>query len=310
MTRDRIAELLKFQPSFTSPTIEVIENEETDRFYRKLIKYESAFNDEVLAYLLEPKSAPNGWGVVVYHQHASQWHIGKSEPAGLCGDPYNQFGPALASVGTTVICPDCVGFEDRRRIGKGVVEHKDTDWLQYYNGIAYRLVMGNYLITEILADYDLSLNILINHDFVENDCVGALGHSFGGNTVIFHAALDSRIQLACASGSACTVKTKMERETGLEMSHLIPGFFKEFDIDDLIECIAPRKLLLISGADDQYSLDAEKIYQESKQKWIQANAPDNIKHISFDGGHNLDRERFDVILNWLVSHFRNKISGV
>ena len=302
MTGEHISKLLRFRPSITNPSYEVMGIEEADGYYRKLIKYTSSFDAEIRAYLLEPKLDPVGWGVLIYHQHASKWHIGKSEPAGLCGDPFNQFGPALASAGVTVICPDCIGFEDRRRIGEGTVECKDTDWVQYYNGMAYRLIMGDYLITEILADYDLALNILINHEFVDQGNIGALGHSFGGNTILTHAALDTRFKFACASGAACTIKTKMKRETGLEMSLIVPGFFKEFDIDDLVECIAPRKLLLTSGTDDPCSYDAPEIYEKTRYKWVLEGAPDNFKHISFDGGHDMNKERFEEIINWVTSN--------
>jgi len=34
--------------------------------------------------------------------------------------------------------------------------------------------------------------------------LSTLGHSYGGNTVLFHAALDVRPGFACASGAACT----------------------------------------------------------------------------------------------------------
>ena len=300
VSAEKIAKFIGFQTSETSPTFEIISCEETRSFCRKLIRYQSVFKKEIRAYLLEPKRNISGSGILIYHQHGSQWHLGKSEPAGLAGDPHNQFGPALAAAGHTVLCPDCIGFEDRRRIGTGTVEHEETDWLQYYNGMAYRLVMGEYLLTEILFDYDRALNLLLNHKNVENGHVGTLGHSFGGNTVLFHAALDSRIYFACASGAACRVKTKIERETGLEMSLVIPGFFREYDVDDLMKCICPRRLLLVSGTDDPYSFDAGDIYERVKCCWIEAGAENAFKHISFKGGHEMDRERYETILSRFV----------
>ena len=304
MPHKKIAKWLRFEKSDGSPAYEVLDNEETETFIRKLIRYESKSGKEIRAYLLEPKENQNGTGIMVYHQHASRWHLGKSEPAGLAGDPYNQFGPALAAAGNTVICPDCIGFEDRRRIGAGIDECEETDWLQYYNGMAYRLVMGEYLITEILSDGDLALNILINHRNIKSGNVGVLGHSFGGNTVLFHAALDSRIRFACASGAACTVRTKMERETGLEMALLIPGFFKAYDMDDLVECISPRKLFLVSGKDDPYSFDAREIYEKTKIQWIKAVVPDNISHMCFGDGHEMNSEKYTAILNWMNSNIK------
>jgi len=51
----------------------------------------------VPALLLVPEH-PCGAGVVALHQHNSQWHLGKSEVAGLAGEPLQAFGPALAEI--------------------------------------------------------------------------------------------------------------------------------------------------------------------------------------------------------------------
>src|SRR5690606_29051719 len=52
--------------------------------------------------------------VAVWHQHNGQWHLGKSEPAGLAGDPMHHTGVALARLGYVVLCPDALCFEDRQ----------------------------------------------------------------------------------------------------------------------------------------------------------------------------------------------------
>lgn len=71
------------------------------------------------ALLLTPER-PSGAAVVVHHQHHAQWHLGKSEVAGLDGDRWQAFGPALARRGVTVMAHDAVGFEDRRPGGPGL----------------------------------------------------------------------------------------------------------------------------------------------------------------------------------------------
>ena len=293
-TVQQIKSYLSFHPDIYDPDYDVIDLAKESGYSRKLIQYSSKSNDIIPAYLLEPEN-PNGLAVLIYHQHASQWHLGKSEPAGLAGDPYNHFGPELAKRGYTVLCPDCIGFEDRRRIGSGTVRCHDTDGLQYYNAMTYRIAMGEYLITRILDDYDTALNILINHSFVTNSKLIALGHSFGGNTILFHAALDNRIEHAIVSGSLCTVKTKIENETGLELSLVIPGFYKHFDVDTLLACIAERKVSIISGKNDPYSRDAKEVYDSKRHLWRDKN---NMRIFEFEGGHNLDQERFDLILSF------------
>jgi hypothetical protein len=80
----------------------------------------------------------------------------------------------------------------------------------------------------------------------------------GGSTVLFHAPLDGRIAFACASGAAGTYRHLMAHQAGIEMSRAIPGFAARFDIDDLVRCMAPRPLLLVSADGDSYSMDAER----------------------------------------------------
>jgi dienelactone hydrolase len=70
--------------------------------------------------LLVPDGAGPFAAVLVHHQHNSEWHLGKSEVAGLAGYPLRACGPALARAGLVVLAPDAVGFEDRRYIGTGV----------------------------------------------------------------------------------------------------------------------------------------------------------------------------------------------
>ena len=45
---------------------------------------------------------------------SGKWHLGKTEPAGLSGDPMHHTGVALAKEGYVVLCPDALCFEERQ----------------------------------------------------------------------------------------------------------------------------------------------------------------------------------------------------
>jgi dienelactone hydrolase len=71
----------------------------------------------VPAFLLVPFSATAECpapAITLCHQHAGQYDIGKSEPAGLAGDPMHHTGVALARQGFVVLCPDSLCFEERQ----------------------------------------------------------------------------------------------------------------------------------------------------------------------------------------------------
>ena len=75
-------------------------------------------DDPIPALLLVPDgvTASNpAPGICIWHQHAGQWHLGKSEPAGLAGNEMHHTGAALAREGYVVLCPDALGFEEREK---------------------------------------------------------------------------------------------------------------------------------------------------------------------------------------------------
>jgi len=295
--RSSLTELLHFAvPS--APNLVVRAERERDGYVEQVVSYTGVEGD-VPALLLLPEH-PCGAGVLALHQHNSQWHLGKSEVAGLAGEPLQAFGPALARAGIVVLAPDAVGFEDRRYTGPGIDERED-DWLQYSNEMAYRLLSGRLLITTVLGDGACGLSALIADERVERSRVGVLGHSYGGNVTIMLAALDERVSCACASGSACSYKQRMLDRTGIEFTHVIPGILELTDIGQLLELIAPRPLLLLSATEDRYSADTPQIVQGAARAYREAGAPQALEHHRAQGGHTLTKERFDTIIDWVIA---------
>lgn len=255
--------------------------------------------DQMPALLLVPNGAHEAPGVVVFHQHASQWHLGKSEVAGLQGDPIQAFGPTLAEAGLMVLAPDAVGFEDRRRTTSGTDPHPD-DRDQQERELAYRLLHGQPLAAKVLADAQTALTVLRARPEVAPDRIGVLGHSFGGNTVIFHAALDHRVAFAATSGAAGTYRTKIANEIGIDRAEVIPGVLGVFDIDDLTRLISPRPLGIFASDNDRYALDAAGVGETTRQTYLQANAVERLHVDITPGGHALTAERAQRIVDWTV----------
>ncbi|KPL21230.1 MAG: hypothetical protein AMJ75_10360, partial [Phycisphaerae bacterium SM1_79] len=88
-----------------------------DGYRIESLTYEVEPGDRVPAMLLVPNGidashpAP---AVAVWHQHNGEWHLGKSEPAGLAGNPMHHTGVALVKEGYVVLCPDALCFEERQ----------------------------------------------------------------------------------------------------------------------------------------------------------------------------------------------------
>ena len=128
-----------------------------------------------------------------------------------------------------------------------------------------------------------------------------MGHSYGGNTVLFHGALDERIRFACSSGAACSYQFKMAHQLGIEMAEVIPGFAARFDIADLVICFAPRRILIVSATADPHSQDAGSIVATASETCAAMGTVEHIEHRRYEGEHSLTQERFAHIVNWLAS---------
>lgn len=294
--RTEIAEIIGIQPVLAEETVDykVLESVEESGYTRQLIEYDAG-EDKVSAYLLLPEKQGNNPAILINHQHNREHHLGKSEVCGLAGNPLQAFGPELAKKGFVVLAPDSICFESRR---------KDTsvegfDFWQHLHEMTYRIVRGEWLMKKVLEDAIKGISLLAGLKCVDKARIGTLGHSYGGNTVLFLAALDERIFFACASGSACTFEHRMKNGVGIELASVIPGFHGKYDIDDLVACIAPRKLLLVSSDEDKYSMDAPYIVEKAGEKYVELGEPQNLYHKRYQGGHALTEERFADILEWI-----------
>ncbi len=304
MSREQILKYLDFEINRDKVDYDIVQTEIFDNFKRHLIKYPGSESDEIPAYLFIPHQGIRG-AILVHHQHAGERHLGKSEVAGITGDPNQFFCPELANRGFICLAPDSICFEDRRTnmTGTNPAADPDDDILQHYNEMCYRILRGTTLMKKVVDDSAIGISLLSQLRNVPRGKIGILGHSYGGNTVIFHAPFDDRIKYACSSGAVCSYANKFENYTGIEMAEVIPGFVEHFDIADLITDVCPRKFLIVAATDDKFSKDAEGIYQESIDAYVTANVAENLELRMYDGSHALNSDRFSFIVNWFDKSF-------
>jgi dienelactone hydrolase len=167
--------------------------------------------------------------------------------------------------------------------------------------MAHRLVQGGLLITTVLADAAAAHAALCAMPGIDPARVGALGHSMGGATALFHAALDPRVAFAAVSGAACTYRHRIATGTGIEAAQVIPGVLSIGDLDDVVTLVAPRPLLLCSATEDKYSADAPVIADAAAGAYEALGAGAALRHERFAGGHALTEERFAAIVRWTAA---------
>ena len=75
----------------------------------------------------------------------------------------------------------------------------------------------------------------------------------------------------------------------------------EFDLDDLIRCIAPRPLRLVSAKDNCYSADAVDLVMRAESSF---DPPGDLTHARTPGAHDLDPQRHEAVLGLIAEQVR------
>ncbi len=219
-----------------------------DGFRIESIYYDAEPNDPIPAMLLIPDgvSAKNpAPGIAVWHQHAGQWHLGKSEPAGLAGNPMHHTGAALAREGYVVLCPDALCFEERqdatKKLKGGAFER--FEFLRY-------VVSGKCMAWKNILDMRRAIDFLASRPEVASDRLGCYGHSMGSTHTWLVGPWEKRLQ--CLVGNCCLPTYKAIHDNHMLhcFPNFVPGIFTHGDTPDIAALIAPRALHLNFGEND------------------------------------------------------------
>lgn len=299
INRKEMIKLIGLEPVNCIIDYEVLETVQCDGYKRELIQY-FIHGRKNIAFLLLPDGEGRHPAVLISHQHNRERNLGKSEVCGLAGNPLQAFGPALAKSGFVVIAPDSLCFEDRRVNASGIHKNDEDDDWQHFLTMCYGILTGQTLAKIVIEDAMGAISVLNGLDCIDSNKIGCLGHSYGGNTTIYLAAFDKRIQYACASGSAATFRNRMKNTVGIEMASIIPNFLKHYDIDDVVCEICPTKFLIVSATEDKYSRDSMDIYKKAEKEYEKCNVEKRIHIKQYDGGHALTPERFNYIVDWII----------
>ena len=217
-----------------------------DGYRIESLTYQVEPGDRVGAMLLVPDGVDAkhpAAAVAVWHQHNGQWHLGKSEPAGLAGAPMHHTGVALAKEGYVVLCPDALCFEDRRHKTLKGGAYERFEFLRY-------VVAGKSMAWKNILDMRRAVDCLCSRPEVRKDRIGCYGHSMGSTHTWLVGPWEPR--LTCLVGNCCLPTYAAIERTGLLhcFPNFIPGWAQYGDTPDIAGLIAPRALHLNFGQTD------------------------------------------------------------
>ncbi|MDA0835658.1 MAG: prolyl oligopeptidase family serine peptidase [Planctomycetota bacterium] len=225
-------------PEFRVPLdVRIEETTKVDGLTRIKLSYQSDPFDRVPAYLFLPETTtPHGTPAMLCLQQT--FGGGKSEPAGLAGDPRLHYALELAKRGYVTLAPDYPSF------GEHAYDFGEKS--PYASGTM-----------KAIWDNLRAVDQLEGRPEVDVSRIGVIGHSLGGHNSIFTALFDERLQVVVSSCGFCRFgKDDIPSWTGPRYMPLIASQFDNdinkvpFDFPELIAAIAPRAFFSSAATKD------------------------------------------------------------
>jgi dienelactone hydrolase len=274
-----------------------------DGYRIESLAYEVEPGDRVPAMVMIPdgvdadRPAP---AIAIWHQHNGQWHLGKSEPAGLAGDPMHHTGVALVREGYVVLCPDALCFEQRQHPTLKGGNFERFEFLRY-------VVAGKCMAWKNILDMRRAIDYLSQRPEVRADRIGCYGHSMGSTHTWLVGPWEPRLK--CLVGNCCLPTYAAIHRTNLLhcFPNFVPGWFQYGDTPDIAALIAPRALHLNFGENDGGSpiQEVREGVELIARAYAEAGAADRFSHYIEPGaGHILSDEMWRRTRDCFARHLR------
>jgi len=284
---------------------QVKETTRKDGYRIESLSYEVEPGDRVPALLLVPDgvdAANPAPAIAIWHQHAGQYHLGKSEPAGLAGDPMHATGVALVKEGYVVLCPDALCFEERQD-STGV---QRTGGFERFEFLRY-VVNGKSMAWKNILDMRRAVDYLVSRPEVKADKLGCYGHSMGSTHTWLVGPHEPRLKALVGNCCLPTYSAIHDHHLLHCFPNFVPGWLQYGDTPEIAALIAPRALHLNLGETDGGSpieharAGVERI---AKAYAAQGAAENFSSFIEPNTGHVLSEEMWKRTRDWFAKHLK------
>jgi dienelactone hydrolase len=240
-------------------------------------------------YLLLPRADGPRPAILAHHQHNGEYHLGKSEPAGIAGNPEMHYARRLAERGYVVAAWDALGFEERHNPLFGRLHE------QFLGTRA--LAEGACLQREYTLDAMYVADYLLSRPEADPERLGTIGHSLGGQNVLFNLLVDSRVRAGVSSCGIATVRCFLEESVQHNLAWYVPGILKLGDTPGLAPLLAGKALFISQGSRDPiFPLRGVEMFTAAARPHAA------VELRVFDGGHSFPEAAQDAAYAFLDQH--------
>jgi dienelactone hydrolase len=242
-------------------------------------------------------------GIAVWHQHNGEYHLGKSEPAGLAGNPMHHTAVALVREGYVVLCPDALCFEARQD-PTDVLKDGAFERFEFLREV----VRGRSLAWKNIWDMKRAVDLLAGRPEVLPGKLGCYGHSMGSTHAWLLGPLEPRLK--CVVGNCCLPTYEAIEEEHLIhcFPNFIPGWKQYGDTPEIAALIAPRALHLNFGDQDSGSpiTSVRRGLKRIAATYEEKGVPENFSYyIEAGAGHELTETMWLHVQKCFANHLKD-----
>ncbi|QDS88292.1 FG-GAP repeat protein [Rosistilla ulvae] len=273
--------------------VQISSVEPTDKYWRIKLSFASDNVSRVPAYLLVPMHIQQRMPAMLC-LHPSDAELGKAEICGLGGEPSRFYAHELAERGFVCLAPDYPNF--------GEYEFDFAANREAYPSGTIKAVWDNVRVLDLLESLPC----------VERDRIGVIGHSHGGRSGLFTAALDGRVRAVVTSCgftaladyrrgdlSGWTVDRYMPAIAGFQSGSALP-----FDFPELLATIVPRPLFVSAPLrDETFDVAGVRKCEASLKPVVELyrrnEKPGDVRFVYPDNGHEFPKAVREEAYQWL-----------
>lgn len=309
--------LLGAAPERLPLDVQILDVSAAEGCRRELIEYTTVPGERVQAFvLLSDRLQRRAPGILAIHQDGARrpYAFGKSEPAGVGGDPELAYALELCRRGYVVLCPDRFGFESRSLAasphretfaGFGIRREDGLDLTEdlYKGCVANRLLLEGWSALGCeLFELQCALDALQALPEVDGERLGVIGHSAGGMLTALLMYLDARVQAGCASCGTFLFRWLFSDGTlrpinGFAGLCTAPGLLRWGDVDDILAGLAPRPYL--ETGDPMPPAREAALMGKARARYAALGVPERFATVAYDSDHTFRRDMRERSYNWL-----------
>jgi dienelactone hydrolase len=305
--KQRYLDLLRDQHKPERPALDLVVHEDVvveGLYRRKLISYAVEADERAHAYLGLPlNTAGKRPAIVALH---GTYKYGKKRTAGLIDNPDKAYLDHLCRRGYVVIAPE--HFVSGHRIPAegpyetGTFHKKHPQWTA---------------VGKFTYEHSIAIDVLQSLEQVDDERIGALGHSLGGHGTFFLAAYDERIKASACNCGAAFFRHNPSVEAWSRdhwyvyfkpiRDDLLNGKMPPMDFHEIISLIAPRAFLDLSGLNDGHGPTQRQrllMLMKVMDVYELEGAPENFGFYVHGRGHSVAHESRQLMYGWMDTHLK------